>query len=404
MTKKIFAISTLLLVLVVAFALIYNFIFKKQSGGPTAASSKTAASGEGKVASSGTNPSGNGTAKQNNPAPNGASVSQGNSPIAAVSDEPIFGATLSADGQFLYWFLAGNGQLNQAGLDGKLEKVLSTEQYQNLNKVIWNKQKNRAIIKTASVPGKPKYLIYDLLTKKVSVLKENTDSVAWSNLGDKIIYKYYDPKTKKRTVSVSDPDGKNWKDLADFDYRYTDIAAVPNSAQISFWPSPDTNLSTLVNTIPFGGGEKKEILKDRFGADLLWSPDGSSAAVSYTDETGGHKTDLATMDSAGDHFQSLGFPTFASKCVWSADSKYLYCALPGEVPDSAVLPNDWQEGKTKTADTFWKIEISSGKKTRLVEADQISGSYDALNPFLSKDEKTLFFVNKADGKLYKLGF
>ncbi len=401
MTKKIFAISTLLLVFVVAFVFVYNFIFKKPSASQsstnkTAASKSTSAS-EGKV----TNNSGTNADNPAKPAANSATPPE-NSPIVAVSDEPVFGAALSADGQFLYWFLAGNSQLNQAGLDGKLDKVLSTEKYANINKVVWNKQRNRTIIKTAPVPGKTRYLVYDLLTKKVSVLKENMDSVAWSNLGDKIIYKYYNPKTKKRTVSISDPDGKNWKDLAEFDYRYAEVAAVPNSAQIAFWPSPDANLSTSVNTVPFGGGDKKEILKDRFGADLLWSPDGSIAALSCTDQKGGRKTDLAVMNPDGNQFQSLGFPTFASKCAWSADSKYLYCALPGDIPDSAVLPNDWREGKIKTADTFWKIEVSSGKKTRLIEAENISGSFDAVNLFLSKDEKNLFFVNKADGKLYKV--
>jgi hypothetical protein len=108
------------------------------------------------------------------------------------------------------------------------------------------------------------------------------------------------------------------------------------------------------------------------------------------------------MNADGNQFQSLGFTTFASKCVWSADSKYLFCALPGDISENAILPNDWQEGKLRTADTFWKIEVSSGKKARLIETKKIYGSFDALNPFLSKDEKTLFFVNKVDGKLYKL--
>ena len=146
-----------------------------------------------------------------------------------------------------------------------------------------------------------------------------------------------------------------------------------------------------------------EILKDKFGADLLWSPDGANAAVSFSDEKGGHKTQLALMNSQGGEFQTLMMATFATKCTWSADSKTLYCTLPGNIPDSAILPNDWLEGKISSADTFWKIDIASGKRDRLVDPEKIEGVYDALNPFLSKDEKSLFFVNKSDGKLYKLG-
>ena len=403
MSKKIFAISTLLLALVVAFAFIYNFIFKKPSADQKSSGTTTtkATQTEGKITDTNQSAKAPASNKSDTTTDNGTSQKE-SSAITAISDESVFGATLSPDGKSIYYLLSGNGQLNQISLDGKLDKVLSTERYENIRKVIWNKQKNRVIIKTKSASDKIKYLTYDLATKKVSVLKENTDSVAWSNLGDKIIYKYYDPKKKKRTISLSDPDGKNWKDLAEFNYKNVEIAAIPSSSDISFWPSPDAFLSTVVGTVPFGGGDKQEIFHDRFGADFLWSPDGSAAAVSYTDQKGGHKTDLATMDKSGNGFQPLGFPAFASKCAWSADSKILFCAMPGNIPESAVLPNDWQEGKLKTTDTFWKIEISNGKKQRLVDTEKIPQSFDAINLFLSKDEKTLFFVNKADGKLYKL--
>jgi len=97
------------------------------------------------------------------------------------------------------------------------------------------------------------------------------------------------------------------------------------------------------------------------------------------------------------------FPTFASKCVWSQiNLQTLYCSLPGNLPASAVLPNDWQEGKFLTTDTFWKIDTLSGKKERLLDPQKIGGSFDATNLFLSTDEKSLFFKNKSDGKLYKL--
>lgn len=402
MTKKIFAISTLLLVLVVAFVFIYNFIFKKPaSTSSTRNNSPTASSpsGEGKVAEKNTsaNPPATANGKNNPPASD-----TDNSSITAVSSEPVFGAALSPDGNFIYYFLAANGQLNQVSFEGKLEKVLSTEKYEGLKKIVWNKQRDKAILKTKPVSGKTRYFVYNLAAKKVSVLKENTDSVAWSNMGDKIIYKYFNPKTKKRTISVSDPDGKNWKDLAEFNFLNVDISAIPGSSDISFWPEADANLATTVGLTSFDGGDKWEIIHDRFGADLLWSPDGSAAAMSFTDRKGGNKTDLATMDKSGNRFQSLGFPTFASKCIWSSDSKYLYCALPGNIPDSSVLPNDWREGKIKTGDTFWKIEASTGKKQRLVDTEKISQLFDALNPFLSKDEKSLFFVNKSDGKLYRL--
>jgi len=389
MHKKIFAISTVLLVVVVAAIFVYNFAFKKPT---TQNNEEEKTSQEGKLAN------------QDDQTENPETDLEKSSTITPVSNEAVFGATLSTDGNYLYYFLKSNGQLNQVGLSGKLEKVLSTESFFSMRKVVWNKSKNKAIIKTEPTPGISKYLYFDISGEKVSTLKENLDSVAWYGAEDKIIYKYYDPKSKKRAISVADPDGKNWRDIANFDYQGVEISSFPGSSAISFWPSPSAYLQTAVNTISFNGENKKEILKDKFGTDLLWSPDGGTAAVSFSDQKGGHKIQLAIMNSRGGELKNLMMATFATKCAWSANSKFLYCAIPGNIPDSAILPDDWLEGKISSTDTFWRIDTSSGKKDRLVDPKKIEGSFDALYPFLSKDEKSLFFVNKSDGKLYKLSF
>lgn len=385
MTKKIFTISTLVLVLLVGAIFVYNFAFKKAT--PQTAATKTV--DEGKTSA---NPS-----KNQDPAKN-----TGGS-IIAISDSPVFGATLAPDANFIYYFAGENGQLDQISFDGKLEKVISTEEFQDVRKIIWNKAKNKATVRRENGPGKSKFLLLDLAQKTVTPLKDNVDSVAWSELGDKIIYKYYDSKTQKRDINIADPNGSNWRKIADINYFGVEISPIAGSSDISFWPTPDAFTSSSVNLVSFSGENKKEILKNRFGVDLLWSPDGKTAAVSYTDQKGGKKTDLALMSSVGGEFRSLNFPSFAKKCVWSADSKFLFCAMPGNIPESAILPNDWQEGKIETADTFWKLEIATGKKDRLIETDKINGSFDVLSPFLSQDEKILFFTNKTDGKLYKLG-
>jgi len=384
MTKKIFAISTLVLVLLIGAIFVYNFAFKKSTPQTTAPK----ATDEGKSAA---------------PAKTQGTAAQTSGAITAISDGSVFGATLAPDGNTIYSFASKNGQLNQTDFDGKLEKVVSTEEFQNIQKIIWNKPKNKAIIKRVDGPNKFKFLFLDLAQKTVTPLKNNIDSAAWSGLGDKIIYKYYDSKTNKRSIEVSDPNGSNWHKLTDISYFSTEISPVPGSSDISFWPAPDAFVSSSANLISFSGENKKEILGGKWGADFLWSPDGKMAAVSSTDQKGGKKTDLAVMNSDGGQFRSLNFPTFAKKCVWSADSRFLFCAMPGNIPESSILPNEWQGGRIETADTFWKIEVATGKKDRLIETDKINGSFDALNPLLSQDEKTLFFTNKADGKLYKLG-
>lgn len=384
MNKKIFAISALVLVLLVGAIFVYNFAFKKPT--PQVTAQKIVSEGK----------------SSDFPATNQNTPKQASDAISAISDGSVFGATLAPDGNTIYIFANENGQLNQIDFNGKLQKVISTEEFKGIQNILWNKLKNRVIVRRENGPEKSKFLLLDITKKNVVPLKGNIDSVAWSGLGDKIIYKCYDSRTQKREINISDPNGSNWRKLADIGYFNVEISAIPGSSDISFWPSPDAFVSSLVNLVGFGGENRKELLKDRFGVDLLWSPDGKTAAVSSTDQKGGKKTGLAVMNSDGGQFRSLDFPTFAKKCTWSADSKFIFCAMPGNIPESSILPNDWQNGAIQTTDTFWKIEIATGKKDRLVEADKINGSFDVLNPFLSQDEKTLFFVNKTDGKLYKL--
>jgi hypothetical protein len=85
-----------------------------------------------------------------------------------------------------------------------------------------------------------------------------------------------------------------------------------------------------------------------------------------------------------------------------ANNKALYCALPGEIPASAIMPNDYDQEKFHTADTFWKIDTTTGEKSRIVDLNKITSKYDATKLFLNANESLLFFTNRTDGKLYKI--
>ena len=198
----------------------------------------------------------------------------------------------------------------------------------------------------------------------------------------------------------ANPDGKNWKKIADVNFNNTFISVVPQSSLISFWNSPNAFEETSLNVVSTVGGEARKIFSGRFGADYLWSPNGSKALVSSTDSKGGSKISLGIINSNGGEFQNLNIPTFASKCVWSKDSKTIYYAVPSFSSENNILPNDYQSGKVSTKDTFWKMDIASGKAERIVEIKDINNSYDVTNLFLSLSGDILFFTNKSNERLY----
>ncbi|MCX6761688.1 MAG: hypothetical protein NTY33_02485 [Candidatus Moranbacteria bacterium] len=377
-SKKIFLISLTLFCVALLFFGIYNFAFKK----PTAVTP---------------------VVEQKAPAVVTPQVvpKVSTDPIATISDEAVLAPTLVSGTNAVKYYSRNSGRVYQIDFDGNSKRTLSDKELIGLSAVLWSPDKNKVITKFVSA-GTTKFYAYDYTSLQSTQLKNNVDEIAWQNTGNRIFYKYYDAATKKRTLNISDPDGTNWTKLADIDFRNISIAQIPQSGLVSFWNKPDAFFETTLKSVPLIGGEEKVLLKGVFGADYLWNANGTAALVSHSDAKGGTKIQLSLINSNGGEFRDLNLPSFASKCAWAKDNRTIYCAMPGEVPASAILPNDYDQEKFHTADTFWKIDTTTGEKNRIIDLNKITNKYDATDLFLNADESILFFTNRTDGKLYRI--
>lgn len=372
--KKIFFLSLFIFVLSLLFWGIYKLSFKSISSTSTLA-----------------------TPDKKTPA-NPISIA----PISQVSEEALVAPTLSADGASINYFSRNSKQFMQMDFYGKNQKTLSTQTMPDVSDAFWSIDKSKLILKIGKNNNTPAFYFFDINSSKNTPLKNDLDQVVWQTNANRILYKYYDAGKKERTLNISDPDGSNWTKIADLPYKNLSVAQIPKTGLISFWNSSDAYSQTNLQSMPLVGGTAKTILATGFGTDYLWSPSGNWALVSRTDSQGGSKMELGVMNANGGEYKSLGIPTFITKCVWAADEKNIYYALPGGIPDNSVLPNDYKDNKFKTTDTFWKINIKTGEKTRLVETKDITEQYDASQMFMNKSESLLFFTNKLNGKLYKI--
>jgi hypothetical protein len=324
-----------------------------------------------------------------------------NASIALISDEAVLAPTLIKDTHAIKYYDKNSGRVYQIDFDGNNKRTFSDQELIGLDKVLWSPDKTKVITKFISA-DKTKFFYYNYTTLKNTRIKDTLSEIVWHNSSNRIFYVYSDPNTKKRTLNISDPEGTNWIKLADIPFSETRIAEIPQSTLVSFWNKPDAFFETTLKSIPLIGGEEKIILKNIFGADYLWSNNGNSALVSHSNAKGGTKIQLSLVNSSGGEFRNLNLPTLVSKCVWLSDNKTVYCALPGEIPASAIMPNDYDQEKFHTADTFWKIDTLTGEKSRIVDLNKITNGYDATNLFLNTDESILFFTNRLDGKLYRI--
>lgn len=371
--KKVFIISAVLLVVVLFFLGIYNFVFKKDT--PTIV--KEISNENQKTA-----------------------AQKASEKISVISSQPVLGPFFDKKSETISYYSAKNGTVWTSNPDGGGKKQISNKTWDDLKEVLWS-QDHSQVLMTFEKNGQKTFSQYDLTANKETKLKIGLDTAAWDGPGIKIFYKYYDSATQKRSINVAKPDGSGWQKIADTEFKNVSISPVPGTSNVSFWNTSNASEETQLTIVGAIGGEPKIILKGKFGADYLWSPDGTQALVSSLTNKDSKMTTLGIVTING-QYQDLNVPTFASKCVWSSDGKIIYYALPGGIPDGAKLPNDYQDKKFMTEDTFWKMNTITGEKNRIVEASEISDKYDSSSLFISATGSDLYFINRIDQKLYKI--
>lgn len=384
--KKIFIISSVLLLVTLFFLGIYKLAFKTSS--------------ENKITEKAEEYLENKSKDDKKETKEKTASSNKDQKIYAIASESIVGPVLT-EGNKIKYYTQSSGNTIEISLDGQEKKIISSANLADLKNVLWNSTQDK-VITYFNKEGKASFFLYDFNSKESKQLPDGTDSVNWTTAGNQIIYKFYDSKTKKRSISIADPDGSNWKKLADINFKNVNLAQIPKSPMIAFWNSPNSLETTSLKTVGMMGGETKEIFSGKFGADYLWSPTGEKALVSSVETKGGTKMVLGSINKNGGEYTDLGIPTFVSKCVWSKDGKIIYYALPTFSKGSVLLPDEYLSKKVSSQDTFWKMNLVTGEKERVVELNEIKGNFDAQDLFLSSDEKALFFLNRFDGKLYRI--
>jgi hypothetical protein len=147
-----------------------------------------------------------------------------------------------------------------------------------------------------------------------------------------------------------------------------------------------------------GTGDNQYILGDKYGLTTLVSPDGKK--VLYSDI----ESDLLqtyVYDTVTKQTVPLRQSTLSEKCVWTADSKKIYCAIPQKLA-LAPYPDAWYQAQTEFSDNIWSIDPVTGEfEVVIALQDQLSNPIDAYNLKVSTDEKYLLFQDKYSLTLWK---
>jgi len=316
-----------------------------------------------------------------------------------ITQEAIFAPAIDEDGRTIKYYTAQNGHVFKVSFDGSsLEPVYLTD-LPDLVKITWSPDKTK-VIGIFDSQNTIKKNVYDFNTKTVSWLNENIKWIDWSPDSQRIVYQFQTGDKQKNSISIANPDGSQWRDI--FQTRLENLVVewpVPDKISLRNVPSGTSPGSLFV--IDPDSGSLNKILTDFYGLSVKWSPDGQQILFQSTDEKGKNLKSLVAPAS-GSQPRELPLTTIAEKCVWSADSINIFCAVPQIISANAVWPDDYFSGRLIIKDDFYIINSATLEKTKIASSDDIQ-SFDAQNLVLSPQEDYLFFINRLDGFLYSIG-
>ncbi len=378
MAKKIFYFSLSLFILALILLGAYNFAFKNNKNNPIADPTKKTLEKE-----------------------------AGNALVAEETDitnpinESIVGASVSEDG-FLYYYSSDDQAIKKATLEGRDKTVLLSNLPGVVTRALWSAKHDKVLLLIDQTGGGLLWYFSDLRTKSLTPLKGEMSRLAWDNLGENIFYQYTDPGTGKRSLNIANADGSNWKKVADLGTEDSFLASTAQSSLISFWNRPSAKKKSIFETVSTVGEGRRVVFSELFGGDYSWSPNGETLLVSGSKDADGSDFSLYTVSGTGGAAKNLSLPTLISKTAWSKDNRTLYYALPGALPENTLLPDDYFGKPLYTKDTFWRADLTTGKKTRLIDLKESTRAFDSSDLFLSPNEDALYFTDRANKRLYRI--
>ncbi len=147
-----------------------------------------------------------------------------------------------------------------------------------------------------------------------------------------------------------------------------------------------------------GSGKNSYVLGEKYGFNTLVSPDGKK--VIYN-EILNNNLETFIYDIKSKSVTYLTQATIVEKCVWAADSKQVYCAIPQKLYEAAY-PDAWYKDNISFADNIWSINPETGAFRIVIPLqDQVATPIDVYKIVVSSDNKYLLFQDKNTLRLWK---
>ncbi len=228
-------------------------------------------------------------------------------------------------------------------------------------------------------------------------------------LPKRIITLAMDPEGKK-VFYMTDVQGTAVGSVRNFETgEKQKIFEMPFTEWLSEWNADNTIQITTKPTYFTDGysyelnattGDFHKVLKEK-GLNVLPSPDGKKFFIHAVEGEGNTSKNAIYHKDSGLRFAIEKFKTFPEKCVWTHDSRYLYCFVPTNLAYDGFYPDRWYQGYELFTDQLWRIDGDTGIEELVSDIPTEYGKeLDAIKVTIDDDDSYLYFIDKGSETLW----
>lgn len=298
------------------------------------------------------------------------------------------------DGSLVYYDSSAN-RFYKLNPDGS-RTFLSSKKFYNVGNITWSDDASKAILEYPDGSN----IVYDFLQDKQYTLPKEMQDFAIAKNGQLIAAEVIAEREESNWIVTSNTDGTNIQFIERIGNkaRDVDVNISPNNQVVALYRE---NIGADNQQVVLIGREHENfpgIITNGRGFEGTWTPDGNKLLYSVYQSGNGFKPTLwitnASGGNAGSGNINIGLETWANKCTVSSQSGVAYCAVPQSLPTGSGW---YPELANSSPDSFYKIDLNTGRTTLLAEPVGERNYYSASSVFLSPNEQTLYFQDNSGG-------
>ena len=313
--------------------------------------------------------------------------------LIAITDEAVLGAVLVGEDKINY--VAWDGTINQIDFNGESKEKLGLVAAERIGEVVFSKDGSRLAARQTLPSGQRRYLVFNTAEKNLKSLPAEVEAVAFSPDGSQMALALAE-RNSSRLVLADSTDIQ--KTTALVTVKLPDLKLKWTSEDFLILTNRPSGLADgMVHELNLKNKALRRVIGGIKGLTSLYSQSNKKILFSQT-QGNGFGLNLNVLDTDKKTSRRLDIYSLPEKCAWGQDERTLWCAVINTEEDG-VMPDSYYKRVivSPNGDKIVKINLDLG-----LASEVITAPIDAAELFLSPDETYLFFINKIDGRLYRL--